>query len=266
VDRDTGPEPQAPAASAEAPAAPARRIAPSAQSLRAAVRADPRLSVWIRRIIIALVVGIAIAIWLNWRWGLTAAALVAIADTIYQSKAMAHVPADALATGAQRRTRRQLRGLRSAKWVSLHGRGIPDSDQVIDHLVIGPGGVFAVDSERWDRRLPVRLAGAKAGVLYHGPYSQAPRLQHARWEASRAATLLSAQLKRPVTVSPVMVIYGPKLHWGVATLRGGVQVFDGKGIRKFFKRQNKTTKGSHLSETEIGEIAAAAEQVLPPVR
>jgi Nuclease-related domain len=223
------------------------------------------MSVWIRRAVIALVVGIAIAIWLNWRWGLTAAAVVAIVDTIYQSRAMSHIPADVLATGAQRRTRRQLRKLRSAGYVSLHGRGIPDSDQIIDHLVVGPAGVFAVDSERWDRRLPVRLAGANAGVLYHGPYSQSSRLQHARWEASRAATLLGAQLQHPVSVSPVMVIYGPKIHWGVATLRG-VEVFEGKRIRKFFKSQNKATRGHHLGDQEIGQIYQAAEQMLPQTR
>ena len=44
---------------------------------------------------------------------------------------------------------------------------IPGTNSIIDHLVIGPGGVFAVDSERWDRRLPVRAAssGIRAGAL-----------------------------------------------------------------------------------------------------
>ena len=59
-------------------------------------------------------------------------------------------------TTAQRRTRRRLFLLRPAGYVALHRRAIPGSDSVIDHLVIGPGGVFALDSERWDRRLPVR--------------------------------------------------------------------------------------------------------------
>jgi hypothetical protein len=211
----------------------------------------------------ALVVGIAIAIWLNWRWGLTAAAVVAIVDTIYQSRAMSHVPADVLATGAQRRTRRRLAGLRRAGYVSLHGRAIPDSDQVIDHLVIGPAGVFAIDSERWDRRLPVRITGkGSGGTLYHGPYSQTSRLAHARWEASRASALVGAELQQPVSTSPVMVIYGPQIPWGVAKLRG-VDVFDGKRVQKFFKSQNKATRGHHLDDEEISRIYQAAERALP---
>src|SRR6185312_16307514 len=95
-----------------------------------------------------------------WRWGLTAAVVVAITDTIYQSKAMSPIPADVRASSAQRRTRHRLGLLHAAGYVALHNRAIPGSDSVIDHLLIGPAGVFAIDSERWDRRLPVRTTGA----------------------------------------------------------------------------------------------------------
>jgi hypothetical protein len=211
-----------------------------------------------------LVVGVALAIWAGWRWGLTAAAAVAIVDMIYQSKAMAHIPAEAGATSAQRKTRHRLAALRRAGYVALNARAIPDSDQVIDHLVIGPAGVFAVDSEQWDRRLPVRVTGnAKKGALYHGPYSQQDRLTHARWEAAQAARLIGAEMQEPVEVRPAMVIYGPDINWGVATLRE-VDVFSGKRVRKFFRNQNRETRGGHLGDEEIGEIYAAAERVLPP--
>jgi hypothetical protein len=270
VDPDIGPEPQQadPAARVDAADASPRALPSSVRPLRDTLRADPRWPVWIRRTIMALVAGVAITIWQDWRWGLTAAAVVAIVDTIYQSKAMSHVPADVLATGAQRRTKRRLAALRRAGYVALHGLGIPDSDQVIDHLVIGPSGVFAVDSERWDRRLPVRITGASAkarGALYHGPYSQAERLAHARWEAAQAATLIGAEVQHPVSVSPAMVIYGPAIPWGVTTLRG-VQVFSGKRVRKFFKTQNKQTRGEHLDGQEITQIYQAAERVLPQAR
>jgi hypothetical protein len=213
----------------------------------------------------ALVLGVAVAIWQDWRWGLTAAAAVAIVDTIYQSKSMSPIPAESLATSAQRRTRHRLLTLRTAGFVSLHGRAIPGSDSVIDHLVIGPAGVFAVDSERWDRRLPVRVTGAAStGALYHGPFSQSSRLAHARWEAAQAGRLIGAELQQPLSVSPAMVIYGPAIPWSVATLRG-VEVFSGKSIRSFFRKQNKLTRGQHLDEQEINQIYAAAERALPAV-
>jgi hypothetical protein len=247
------------------PGAPHRNLSEPARSVLSNLSADPRLKVWIRRAIMALVVGGAVTIWQDWRWGLTAAAAVAIVDTIYQSKAMSPIPAESLATSAQRRTRHRLLSLRTARFVALHGRAIPGTDSVIDHLVIGPAGVYAVDSERWDRRLPVRVTGAVAtGALYHGPFSQSSRLAHARWEAAQASRLIGAELQRPISVNPAMVIYGPAVPWNIATLRG-VEVFSGKSIRKFFRRQNKLTRGQHLDEQEITGIYAAAERALPPV-
>ncbi|MGH3409378.1 MAG: nuclease-related domain-containing protein [Streptosporangiaceae bacterium] len=228
--------------------------------------ADPRVPVWIRRTILALIAGGAVTLWQDWRWGLTAAAVVAIADTVYQSKAMSPIPADVRALSARRRTRHRLAMLRAAGYLALHERAIPGTDSIIDHLVIGPAGVYAVDSERWDRRLPVRTtAGGQnaSGVLYHGPFSQSPRLAHARWEAAMAASLIGAELGQEINVSAVMVIYGPTVPWGVATLRD-VDVFSGSRIRKFFRRQKRRARGHRLGAEEIDEIYAAAEQALPP--
>jgi hypothetical protein len=268
VDRETGPKP--PAAGTTAAAGPAdpptRRSGAGARPPAPGLSADPRLTVWIRRAVIALVVGVALAIWAGWRWGLTVAAAVAILDTLYQSKAMALVPAEVRATAAQRKTRRRLTGLRRAGYVALNARAIPDSDEVIDHLVIGPAGVYSVDSEQWDRRLPVRVTGGsakKSGILYHGPYSQQDRLAHARWEAAQATRLLGAELQEPVEVKAAMAIYGPEIQWGVATLRG-VEVFSGKRVQKFFRNQNRVSRGDHLDSEEIHAIYEAAERVLPP--
>jgi len=223
--------------------------------------ADPRVPVWITRAIAAAVAGFAIAIWLNWRLGVTAAALVAIADTIYRSKTTAFVPAAARVSSAQRRTRRRLAMLRMNGYVTLNARPIPGSDQVIDHLVIGPAGVLAVDSERWDRRLPVRLA--VGGQIYHGPFSQRHRLEHARWEAAQAARLLSDATKQAIDVRPVMVIYGPKIPWNVIGLLG-VDVFSGSQLRKYLRRQVRARRPKRLDEQQIRVIQEAAEQVLPP--
>lgn len=237
----------------------------------AGLAADPRVPAWIRRLVLALAAALAVGLWQDWRWGLTAAVAVAIADTIYQAKAMSPVPADVLASSAQRRTRRRLNLLRPAGYLALHNRAIPGTDSVIDHLVVGPAGVFAIDSERWDRRMPVRttagVPGSKAGGghLYHGPFSQAERLTHARWEAARAAELIAAQAGQDIAVTPAMVIYGPTIPWGIATLRG-VDVFGGKKLRTFFRRHSRATRGQHLTGEEIDLLASAARQALPPAR
>ncbi len=234
----------------------------------AGLAADPRLPIWIRRAIISLGIAILVTVWKGWRLGLTAAAIYAIADTIYHSKTVALIPAAARVSSAQRKTRRRLYSLRPFGYMAIHSRRIPDSDSVIDHLVIGPGGVFAVDSERWDRRLPVRTvasgaASSTAGaLLYHGPFSQKERLAHARWEAAQAARLLSKDLGREVSVRPVMVIYGPTVPWGVTNLRN-VDVFAGRKVGKYFRSRKRASQSGPLSWEEAGEIFAAAERVLP---
>jgi hypothetical protein len=242
---------------------PPRRLVPVFRPISPGLATDPRLPIWIARVLTATAVGVAVSIWQNWRLGLTAAAAVAILDIIYRSRTTSVIPADVRVTSAQRRTRRRLALLRGRGYVALNARAIPGSDSVIDHLVIGPPGVFALDSERWDRRLPVRTAAS--GRLYHGPFGQEERLEHAVWEAAQASSLLGASLGRPISVRPAMAIYGPTIPWTVASLRE-VDVLAGRRLRKYFRRQARAAAGPRLDADQISQIHAAAAKALPPAR
>jgi hypothetical protein len=217
--------------------------------------ANPRMRTWQWRAIIAIVVGAVFTIAVSWRLGLTLAVIVVIADTIYRSrKLMTGV------TSAQRKTRRQLAGLERAGYRSLHNGQIPDSEEQIDHLVVGPAGVFAIDSEAWDKRLPVRTRNARQ--LWHGPESKKERLEHARWESERAAEMLSGALGRQVTVRPVMAVYGPKIPWDVVTIRD-VDVFSGPRLRRYLRRRARQEAVRPLGDGEIDKIYTAARAVFP---
>jgi hypothetical protein len=52
--------------------------------------------------------------------------------------------------------------------------------------VIGPGGVFAIDSKQYRGRLQFDAVGK----LWHGRYSLAPALRAASWVADQAAQVL----------------------------------------------------------------------------
>jgi hypothetical protein len=262
VDRETGPEVNR-TGPAKSRGQGGGELVPASRNVFGGLAGDPRLPIWIVRAGLALAAGIAVTFWLGWRLGLTAAAFVAITDTVYRSRTTSIIPAAVRVTSAQRRTQRRLLLLRPGGYVALHRRAIPGSDSVIDHLVIGPGGVFAVDSERWDRRLPVR--SVSGDLLYHGPYSQRDRLKHARWEATQAADRLSKALGETVTVRPAMAIYGPTVPWIVANLNG-VDVFGGRRVRKYFKRQTRTSRGARLDSGQIEDIHVAAALALPPAR
>jgi hypothetical protein len=260
VDRETGPAVNG-AGPTDARGKARGEVVPAPRAALSGLASDPRLPIWITRAVLALAGGIGVTIWQGWRFGLTAAAFVAIADTVYRSRTTSVIPAAVRVTSAQRRTRRRLFLLRPAGYVALHRRAIPGSDSVIDHLVIGPGGVFALDSEHWDRRLPVR--SASGDLLYHGPYSQRDRLKHATWEAKQAASRLSEALGEPVSVRPAMAIYGPTIPWIVATL-DGVDVFGGRRLRKFFRRQTRTSGAGRLEAGRVEDIHVAAALALPP--
>jgi hypothetical protein len=227
--------------------------------------ADPRVRIWAARAAITVIVYFGFMLWHGWRLGLTIAALYAAADIIFRSKTTAVIPPSIRVTSAQRSTRRRLKVLQPAGYLALNARTVPGMQagtrSVVDHVVVGPAGVFVLDSERWDRRLPVRTMGGK---LYHGPVNQEERLKHSRWEAHQAATLLSAELGHPVKVYPAMIIYGPKIPWAVNKLQG-VDVLDGGRVGTFFRRQTKATARRHLDASQIATIYAAAAEALPPM-
>jgi hypothetical protein len=231
-----------------------------------ALSADPRLLPWIRRALLALISGVIVSVFVDWRLGVSVAALLAIVDTIYSARTMTLIPAAARVTSAQRMTRRRLFFARPFGYMAVHARAIPGTDSVIDHLVVGPSGVIAIDSERWDRRLPVRTVASDSAagpVLYHGPFSQKQRLAHARWEAAQASRLLSAELGREVPVAPAMVIYGPPVPWNVASLRG-VDVLAGRSVGSYLRGRNRGSRGGQLGWDQTAEIFTAAEGALPP--
>jgi Nuclease-related domain len=116
----------------------------------------------------------------------------------------------------ERSTARLLDRLERHGWVVLHDLAVPGSQANLDHLVIGPGGVFAIDSKQCRGRLQLDAVGE----LWHGRYPLAPALRAVSWEADQAAQVLPDP---GVTVVPVVAAHGAQVPWGkVAT--GGVPV------------------------------------------
>jgi hypothetical protein len=225
------------------------------------LRSDPRLRIWITRLVVALVILVGFAIVLSWRVGLTVGVIYIAADSILRSKTTSAVPAGVRVTSAQRFTRRRLKVLQPSGYVALHARAIPGTRDVVDHVVVGPAGVFTLDSQRLDRRLPIRAIG---GMLYHGRTSMEERFDHAKHEANHAATLITAELGQRVRVRPVMVLYGPSISWVIMKVKG-VDVFDGSRIGTYFRRQSKAVGEYRLNHAKIAMVLAATARALPPL-
>jgi hypothetical protein len=224
---------------------------------------DVQLRLWRIRIIIMVVVGAVFGlVTKSWEVGLTLAILAGIIDSVYRSRNAANYVNGAQPGGrAKKTTSRQLAKLRREGYLTIEGRHIPESPEVIDHLVIGPSGVYAIDSEKWDAKLPIRTINGKR--LYLGPDSQKDRLEHAIWEASQASEILSATLGTAIPVRPALGIYGPKIPWEMATIRS-VDIYTGNQLRKYLKRRGRVKEGAiKLTREQIQAIYDAADQELP---
>jgi hypothetical protein len=113
----------------------------------------------------------------------------------------------------ERRTARLLGPLEQLGWVVLHDLAVPGSRANIDHLAIGPGGIFVVDSKQYRGRL--QLDGS--GRLWHGRYPLAPTLQAVSFEADQAARVLPDP---GVVVVPIVAVHGAQVPWGKVVMNG----------------------------------------------
>jgi hypothetical protein len=113
----------------------------------------------------------------------------------------------------ERRTARLLGSLERHGWAVLHDLAVPGSRANLDHLAIGPGGVFVIDSKQYRGRLELDPTGR----LWHGRFPLAPSLRAVSTEADQAALVLTDP---DVVVVPVMAIHGAQVPWGKVVTNG----------------------------------------------
>ena len=113
----------------------------------------------------------------------------------------------------ERRTARLLGPLERHGWAVLHDLAVPGSRANLDHLVIGPGGVFVIDSKQYRGRLQLDPSGR----LWHGRYPLAPTLRAVSFEADQAAQVLPDP---GVVVVPIVAVHGAQVPWGKVVMDG----------------------------------------------
>ena len=79
--------------------------------------------------------------------------------------------------------------------------------------MIGPGGVFVIDSKHYRGRLQLDPTVR----LWHGRYPLAPILRAVDFEADRAARVL---VDPDVVVVPVVAVHGAQVPWGKVVTNG----------------------------------------------
>jgi Nuclease-related domain len=113
----------------------------------------------------------------------------------------------------ERRTARLLSPLERHGWAILHDLALPGSQANLDHLVIGPGGVFVIDSKQYHGHLQLDSSGR----LWHRRYPLTPALGAVSFEADRAAQALTDP---DVVVVPIVAVHGARVPWGKVVVEG----------------------------------------------
>ena len=183
-----------------------------------------------------------------WLAGLTAAAGAA-----WRLRFRASQPTRAWRDGArgEHATARRLQRLERHGYAVLHDLQVPGSHANLDHLAIGPAGVFVIDSKYY--RGPLQLG--VDGMLWYGRYPLAQQLATAVWATLRVAETL--QLPPEVPVVPLLVIHRAPVPWGGLTV-AGVQVIPPRALADALGRE------AIVSATQAAAITEKAASRLHP--
>ncbi|MBH0109595.1 NERD domain-containing protein [Salinibacterium sp. NG22] len=136
------------------------------------------------------------------------------------------------------------------EWAVLHAVPVGKGDSDIDHVVIGPAGVFTINTKRhrgkkiWVGERMLMVAGQKTD-----------HLRNSRHEAKRAAKLLTKATGIPVGVHPVLAIVEPA-SFTFRQRPQDVSIMDARRLPRWLKRRRAV-----LAPDELARIIDAAAEV-----
>ncbi|GAA2753696.1 nuclease-related domain-containing protein [Amnibacterium kyonggiense] len=152
-------------------------------------------------------------------------------------------------TGAigERAVAARLTGL-PAGWTVLHSLPVGRNGADIDHLVVGPGGVFTVNTKH---HVDASVWVAGRTVLVNG--SSSPIVQKAEAEARRIDRIVGGVLADPPAVRPVVAVVGAK-RMRVTRSPRTAEVLRAEQLRRFLRSQPE-----RLSAAEVRALVARFE-------
>ena len=133
------------------------------------------------------------------------------------------------------------------EWAVLHAVPVGAGTSDIDHVLIGPAGVFTLNTKNhagqsvWVAGRTLMVAGKKQRHLYNASY-----------EATRTAKLLTRSVNEPVEVTGVVVVVAPKSMTVRERPSGVAVVTDRELLRWLSGRPNV------LTPSQMAGITAAA--------
>jgi hypothetical protein len=239
-----------------------RRVQKSAKAEWARGRRSAvRSAVW-WAIPLCVVVGVAAALITHrayFGYGFAALALLAMAD-------IALTRPGGLGEAGQRAagevaTAKAFKPLRYLGYTSLHDRRLPPNltpgaaPVDVEHLLVGPAGVFLVDSKNWASGPKVQFA--EKG-LWRGLQNQGPILDRVISESKALTEALGNRLPAGVTVQPVMVLHIKELQPTPRYMKG-ILILLPHQLDPVFRSMRQVMSGSQAQS-----LTASLDRILAP--
>jgi Nuclease-related domain len=147
----------------------------------------------------------------------------------------------------ERHTARLLDRLGRDGYVSFHDLAMPNSPANLDHVVVGPSGVFVIDSKQWTGS----VHQSADGLVWHDHYRLDRTLATVRWQAETLGRLLG------VPVAPLVCVHG-------ARIQGGGLYAQGVAVVPATQLRGALGHDQVLSEVDIERYAATTRTSLRP--
>lgn len=136
-------------------------------------------------------------------------------------------------------------------WVVLHDRRIPGSKANIDHVAIGPPGVFVIETKDYAGRLTVRRGEVRIDGRRRAVIDQVGR------QIDAVERALASAAEHDVPVGALICVHRADLPWRTPVI-DGVAIVSG---REMVRRLAKATP--RLTPAEVERVAEQLDRALP---
>jgi hypothetical protein len=148
----------------------------------------------------------------------------------------------------ERRTARLLDRLTRDGYVVFHDLAVPGKTSAnVDHLAIGPTGVFVIDSKQWTGS----VHQSADGLVWHNHHRLDRTLETVRWEAQAISRPLGTR------AAALLCVHGAHVHGGGLHAHG-VAIVPAGGLRDALGQDRV------LSDADVQLLATAARLRLRP--
>jgi hypothetical protein len=147
----------------------------------------------------------------------------------------------------ERHTARLLDRLTRDGYVVFHDLAVPDSPANVDHLVIGPSGLFVIDTKQWTGSVHQDVHG----LVWHNYTPLDRTLATVRWEAAAISRILGTR------ATALLCVHG-------AHVQGGGLHAQGVAIVPAHLLRSALGQDRVLSDADVAVLAATATTRLHP--